>query len=63
MKLKLSFYLLTLLLSTSIEAQIVQNGNDMFYAKEFSKDISLFKAKTFLKSYPRYKKVVALPFL
>lgn len=47
MKLKPTVYLL-LLLTLSVKAQITTPANDIFYAKEFSKDISLFKAKTFL---------------
>lgn len=48
MKLKPTLYLLVLLLSFSTIAQIRQTDYNLFQAKEFSKDISLFKAKTFL---------------
>ncbi|PKQ46875.1 hypothetical protein [Confluentibacter flavum] len=48
MKLKLTIFILTLIMSINTFAQIQQNDYNLFQAKEFSKDISLFKAKTFL---------------
>lgn len=48
MKLKQTFYLLTLLIAVSVNGQIRQTDYNLFQAKEFSKDISLFKAKSFL---------------
>jgi hypothetical protein len=48
MKQKIIFYALTLLIILNANAQVKQNDYNLFQAKEFSKDISLFKAKTFL---------------
>ena len=48
MKLKSTIIILTLLMSIKAISQIKQTDYNLFQAKEFSKDISLFKAKTFL---------------
>ncbi|MCK0147396.1 hypothetical protein MWU78_17205 [Arenibacter sp. F26102] len=48
MKQKFIFITLTLLFTHSVNSQVKQNDFNLFQAKEFSKDISLFKAKTFL---------------
>ena len=40
--------LIFLFLTQLAFSQIVQNQNNVFYAKEFSKDISLYKAKAFV---------------
>lgn len=45
---KLFLFAFILLISLNISAQIKQTDNNLFQAKEFSKDISLFKVKTFL---------------
>lgn len=48
MKLQQTFYLLTLFIAVSVNGQIRQIDYNLFEAKEFSKEISLFKAKSFL---------------
>lgn len=48
MKQKFIFITLTILFTHSVNSQVKQNDFNLFQAKEFSKDISLFKAKTFL---------------
>lgn len=48
MKLKSIFFTLTLFINLSIYAQFSQSKYNTFLAKDFSKDVSLFKAKTFL---------------
>lgn len=45
---KLNFHLFALLLTVNLQAQISTNQINVFQAKEFSKDVSLYKAKTFL---------------
>jgi hypothetical protein len=44
---KMKKYLL-ILLSQVVFSQVAQNQNNVFYAKEFSKEISLYKAKGFV---------------
>ncbi|MCB4809128.1 hypothetical protein LG651_12790 [Tamlana sp. 62-3] len=48
MKQKIIFYTITLLCILNVNAQVRQSDYNLLQAKEFSKDISLFKAKTFL---------------
>lgn len=48
MKLKIIYYFFFLIVTANLNAQIKQTDFNLFQAKEFSKDISLFKAKTFL---------------
>ena len=48
MNLNQYFYFLAILVATSVNGQIRQTESNLFQAKEFSKDVSLFKAKSFL---------------
>lgn len=45
---KLKFLLILLLLCAVVQSQIEQNSNNAFLAKDWSKDISLFRSKAFL---------------
>ena len=47
MKLKLSL-LIVVFTNTLLFSQVQTNSNNLFYAKEFSKDIALYNSKTFL---------------
>lgn len=48
MKQKIIFFALTFIFTLNVNGQIKQNDYNLFQAKEFSKDISLYKSKTFL---------------